>query len=335
MLRDALNGIDTCAFVYGWTGAGKRYTAVGNGEAGLLLRFIDSILDPRSVGGANCEVPRGKLVELSALIVYNEKLTDAFASRQAAMHCDLRIRRREDGSVWVPGLTWIPLQNSAHARQVLQSAAKVENLFNVSSRRSHDVYQVRVTTCNASSEPGMVGVVRQANAMFVRCAGSEKIYKIGLTTRVESPVTALQRVIRALSDRAKNAFVPVRDSKLTYLMSSCFVGGARTAIVGVLSPHPSQHEEAERTLRFLRAATSAAIPCASRSTMHKWKVRSDGFMPTSTLQCLEDHVAEFISHTLSIPRSALPLSAAPPPEATATTESAQPPNVLDPADAGK
>ena len=334
MVRDALNGIDTCAFVYGQPFAGKRYTAVGSGGAageGLLLRFIDSILDPRSVGGANCEVPRGKLVELSALIVYNESLTDAFAPRQAATQCDLRIRRREDGSVWVPGLTWIPLKNSAHARQVLQSAAKVENLFNVFSQRSHDVYQVRVTTCNASSELGTVGVVRQANAMFVRCAGSERIPKTGLTN--VSPVTALQRVIRALSDRTKNDFVPVRDSQLTYLMSSCFVGGARTAIVGVLSPHPSQHEEAERTLRFLRAATSAAIPCDSRSMMHKCEVRSDGLAPTSTLHCLEDHVAEFISHTLSIPRSALPLSAAPPPEATATTESAQP--NLAPADAGK
>jgi hypothetical protein len=74
-------------------------------------------------------------------------------------------------------------------------------------------------------------------------------------------------VIKALADKAsgkaaKNAVVPYRSSKLTYILKPFLGGNAKTAMVAALSPASVNYDETLGTLRYafqVKAIKNAAV----------------------------------------------------------------------------
>lgn len=90
---------------------------------------------------------------------------------------------------------------------------------------------------------------------LVDLAGSECVAKTGVdskdrlreTAKINQSLTTLGRVIEILADNCAKkdkdkAFVPYRDSKLTFILRSALGGNSRTAMICAISPSDDNYE---------------------------------------------------------------------------------------------
>ncbi|KAL9181277.1 hypothetical protein ACHAXT_010082 [Thalassiosira profunda] len=133
------------------------------------------------------------------------------------------------------------------SRLVEVSRISKGHLLNARSSRSHCLVQIYLTLKHGDR-------VLEPTFLFVDLAGSERIKKSGVTgdasseaTRINSSLTILGRVIKALSDGVRH--VPYRESTLTQLLQPVFANQAE-----------AQHaEETTVSLRFAKRLTSVKM----------------------------------------------------------------------------
>ena len=96
---------------------------------------------------------------------------------------------------------------------------------------------------------------------LVDLAGSERAVKTGAVgerlkegSNINKSLTTLGLVISKLSDqsssKAKDKFVPYRDSVLTWLLKDNLGGNSKTVMVATVSPAADNYEETLSTLRY-------------------------------------------------------------------------------------
>ena len=96
---------------------------------------------------------------------------------------------------------------------------------------------------------------------MVDLAGSERAVKTGAVgerlkegSNINKSLTTLGLVISKLSDqsssKAKDKFVPYRDSVLTWLLKDNLGGNSKTVMVATVSPAADNYEETLSTLRY-------------------------------------------------------------------------------------
>jgi len=92
---------------------------------------------------------------------------------------------------------------------------------------------------------------------LIDLAGSEKVGKTGASGQtlneakgINQSLSALGKVIKALTENKKNGFIPYRESKLTRLLSESLGGNSKTALIITCSPSPYNVMESISTLRF-------------------------------------------------------------------------------------
>eukprot|EP00928_Gymnodinium_smaydae_P086221 TRINITY_DN7013_c0_g1_i1.p1 TRINITY_DN7013_c0_g1~~TRINITY_DN7013_c0_g1_i1.p1 ORF type:complete len:551 (-),score=81.21 TRINITY_DN7013_c0_g1_i1:413-1834(-) len=101
------------------------------------------------------------------------------------------------------------------------------------------------------------GKVVRSTLLVCDLAGSERIKKTGSDGLVQdearainSSLSALQRVVAALSQKAK--FVPYRDSALTTLLRPALSGSSRMHAVVTVASDPAWADETRNSLRFAK-----------------------------------------------------------------------------------
>ena len=141
------------------------------------------------------------------------------------------------------------------AVQVAQLARTVEltrvargHLLNARSSRSHCIVSLYITLKQGER-------FITPTFLFVDLAGSERIKKSGVVgeaskeaTRINSSLTILGRVTKALADRSD--FVPYRDSTLTRLLQPIFTGQACASYIVNIASESDHFEETKMSLQF-------------------------------------------------------------------------------------
>lgn len=100
---------------------------------------------------------------------------------------------------------------------------------------------------------------------MVDLAGSEKINQTGATgstlnegININKSLSALGNCISALADKCsgknKNAFIPYRNSKLTFIMKESLGGNSKTVMIAAVSPASINYIESLGTLRYANRA---------------------------------------------------------------------------------
>ncbi|NXS81640.1 CTK2 protein, partial [Erpornis zantholeuca] len=168
----------------------------------------------------------------SFLEIYNESLRDLLLGR-GERGSDLEIRRLGPASeeLHVPNLTWVPVESEEQVQELLLRASSQRSVartgLNERSSRSHSVFQLRIRGQHAARD------LRCASSLtLVDLAGSERLEKSGSvgsrlreTQSINSSLSALGLVISALCN--KEAHIPYRNSKLTFLLQNCLGGHAK------------------------------------------------------------------------------------------------------------
>ncbi|XP_069813008.1 kinesin-like protein KIFC3 isoform X2 [Dendropsophus ebraccatus] len=264
VVMSCINGYNVCIFAYGQTGSGKTYTMEGTAEnPGINQQALQALYQ-------EMEARRGLWsysVSLSMVEIYNEVIRDLL-SKDPQEKLDVKLNPDGSGQLHVPGLTSKEVKNFRHIKKILTLGKRNRATFctnmNERSSRSHALLTITITGQELSS-----GAVTTGKLNLVDLAGSERVWKSGAegerlkeAQNINKSLLALGEVIQAL--RTKQAHVPFRNSKLTYLLQDSLGKGNKTVMMVQVSPLESNLGETICSLIFAQRVCKVELGPASR-----------------------------------------------------------------------
>ncbi|XP_077537872.1 kinesin heavy chain 73 isoform X2 [Haemaphysalis longicornis] len=260
ILDNAFQGYNACIFAYGQTGSGKSFTMMGGVDnKGVIPRLCDSLFE-RIACSPDPSV--SYKVEVSYMEIYNERVHDLLDPRGGKQH--LKVREHNILGPYVDGLSTLAVSSYEEINNLMTEGNKSRTVaatnMNSESSRSHAVFNITLTCSITDKLSGVTGE-KVSKMSLVDLAGSERAVKTGAIgerlkegSNINKSLTTLGLVISKLADqssgKAKDSFVPYRDSVLTWLLRDNLGGNSRTVMVAAISPAADNYEETLSTLRY-------------------------------------------------------------------------------------
>ncbi|KAI9014813.1 hypothetical protein BC832DRAFT_546541 [Gaertneriomyces semiglobifer] len=284
LLDHAFEGYNTCIFAYGQTGSGKSYSMMGYKEQrGLIPRACDELfarIREKQDAGLTYTV------EVSYMEIYNEKVRDLLNINNGS----LRVRESPSLGPYVEDLSKLVVASYEDIAGLMEIGNQARTVgatnMNASSSRSHAIFTIMLTQRQTDSALHLSSE-KVSRICLVDLAGSERADATGATgvrlkegANINKSLTTLGKVISALagaptSDGRRSsegshkrlarlkatkavssapAFVPYRDSVLTWLLKDCLGGNSKTVMIAAISPADINYEETLSTLRYAERA---------------------------------------------------------------------------------
>ncbi|XP_066474798.1 stAR-related lipid transfer protein 9 [Tiliqua scincoides] len=288
VLSGAFKGYNICLFAYGQTGSGKTYTMMGTpASIGLTPRICEGLFsreDDCSQQPASCRV------EVSFLEIYNERVRDLLRISDHKKPYTLRVREHPETGPYVQGLSRHVVADSKQVVGLLEEgiANRITAATHVhdASSRSHAIFTIQYTQAilenNLPSETA-------SKINLVDLAGSERADpsyckdRITEGANINKSLVTLGIVISALAQNSqmfsscqsinsiasevdsshtdshygpsvgsqrRPAYIPYRDSVLTWLLKDSLGGNSKTIMIATISPASSCYNETMSTLRY-------------------------------------------------------------------------------------
>ena len=202
-------------------------------------------------------------VKISFMELYNEELSDLLSDTSDNEKLRIFEDTQRKGSVVIPGLEEIVVQNKSEVYKILQKGAekrqKASTLMNSNSSRSHSIFTITVFIKEKTIDGEETIKVGKLN--LVDLAGSENIERSGATGKraaeagkINKSLTTLGRVITSLVEHRDH--IPYRESNLTRLLQDSLGGKTKTTIIATISPAQCNIEETLSTLDYAYKAKS-------------------------------------------------------------------------------
>ena len=280
MLQEAFNGYNVCLFAYGQTGSGKTYTLQGLPGAGLpantphntedegltprLCKDLFAIVQQKLDSDPDLQVR----VTLSLTEVYNEKVRDllpAVKTPKGQEPPSLDVVEGPNKRIEVRGLTKHTVIGHERLMNLIQQGNSnrevAETRMNECSSRSHLILQLHLVQQYEKLDVAQDKRDTEAYITIVDLAGSERQSKSGATgdqfkeaTHINHSLLMLGRALSSFSEGKQKVKVPLRDSKLTRLLSESFGGNSKTWMLATVSPALFNLTETNSTLNYASSA---------------------------------------------------------------------------------
>ncbi|KAI8062273.1 hypothetical protein BC940DRAFT_128116 [Gongronella butleri] len=259
-LDHAFHGYNCCIFAYGQTGSGKSYSMMGYGaDKGIIPRTCSELFER-----IHASTTHEFQVEVSYMEIYNERVRDLLNPRQK----QLKVREHPSLGPYVEDLSRLVVKSFEDIEHMMDEGNKARTVaatnMNETSSRSHAVFTI-ILTQRALDATGKQKSEKVSRFSLVDLAGSERANSTGATgarlkegANINRSLTTLGKVIAALADQAtagsaakskkKDAFIPYRDSVLTWLLKDSLGGNSKTSMIAAISP--ADYDETLSTLRY-------------------------------------------------------------------------------------
>uniref|UniRef100_A0A8B9DW12 StAR-related lipid transfer protein 9 n=1 Tax=Anser cygnoides TaxID=8845 RepID=A0A8B9DW12_ANSCY len=287
VLSGAFRGYNICLFAYGQTGSGKTYTMMGTPVSYTIcftLRGLFSRKDDYSDQAASCRV------KVSFLEIYNERVRDLLKQSDHKKPYTLRVREHPETGPYVQGLSQHLVTDYKQVVELLEEGiakriTAATHIHNASSR-SHAIFTIHYTQAilenNLPSEIAskinlvdlagseradpsyckdriteganinkslvtlgiVISTLAQNSQMFSSCQSINTLTSEGESSHVDSPSTG------SVSGTRRPAYIPYRDSILTWLLKDSLGGNSKTIMIATISPASSSYNETMSTLRY-------------------------------------------------------------------------------------
>ncbi|RUS86561.1 hypothetical protein EGW08_005700 [Elysia chlorotica] len=266
MIKSAFEGYNVCVFAYGQTGSGKTHTMMGSQEdSGLIPRFCNALFSRLSENSS-----ASYQVKVSYLEIYNERVRDLLkqSNNNTKSTHNLRVREHPSDGPYVQDLSkhtvidYEAIANLMSKGNTNRTTASTN--MNDTSSRSHAIFTITFTQARFLDG---VPSERQSKIHLVDLAGSERADATGATGQrlkeggsINKSLVSLGNVISLLAERCENggkgkhAFIPYRDSVLTWLLKDSLGGNAKTIMIATISPAGVNYAETLSTLRYANRA---------------------------------------------------------------------------------
>ncbi|XP_025951523.2 stAR-related lipid transfer protein 9 [Dromaius novaehollandiae] len=288
VLMGAFRGYNICLFAYGQTGSGKTYTMMGTpASIGLTPRICEGLFsrkDDYSNQTASCRV------KVSFLEIYNERVRDLLKQSDQKKPYTLRVREHPETGPYVQGLSQHLVTDYKQVVELLEKGiakriTAATHIHNASSR-SHAIFTIHYTQAilenNLPSEIAskinlvdlagseradpsyckdriteganinkslvtlgiVISTLAQNSQMFSSCQSINTVTSEGESSHAGSPSTS------SISGTRRQAYIPYRDSILTWLLKDSLGGNSKTIMIATISPASSSYHETMSTLRY-------------------------------------------------------------------------------------
>ncbi|XP_041904044.1 stAR-related lipid transfer protein 9 isoform X1 [Corvus kubaryi] len=288
VLSGAFKGYNICLFAYGQTGSGKTYTMMGTpASIGLTPRICEGLFsrkDDYTDQTASCRV------KVSFLEIYNERVRDLLKQSDQKKPYTLRVREHPETGPYVQGLTQHLVTDYKQVVKLLEEGiarriTAATHIHNASSR-SHAIFTIHYTQAilenNLPSEIAskinlvdlagseradpsyckdriteganinkslvtlgiVISTLAQNSQMFSSCQSINSIKSEGDSSHVGSSPSG------SSSGTRRPAYIPYRDSILTWLLKDSLGGNSKTIMIATISPASSSYNETMSTLRY-------------------------------------------------------------------------------------
>jgi hypothetical protein len=242
-------------------------------DPGITLKAIDDVFQQiDSIDNTQF------LVRISYIEIYNEEIGDLLEPVRKGTSRSLRIKDDKKKGPIVEDLTEERVTNAEEARRLIKKGegnrSYGSTAMNEQSSRSHVLFKMvvesREVDAKSAAEQGTMFIdgwskdrppVKEAAINLVDLAGSERRGKTGATGQrakegnaINQSLLTLGTVISKLSEGARGAHIPYRDSKLTRLLQMSLGGNAKTAMIAAISPADRNRDETTSTLRYASRA---------------------------------------------------------------------------------
>ncbi|KAF5288825.1 hypothetical protein FQR65_LT11940 [Abscondita terminalis] len=250
IIKKVFNGHNGTIFAYGQTGSGKTYTITGSSsyfeQRGIIPRSIEEIF------GFVRKNPYVYTVYVSYLEIYNDVGYDLLNS---AAKCNMELYPIEQKEkIKSRNVKAVRVCSEEEAMMMLlvgdSNRITVETARNLNSSRSHCIFTINIISKNSKK-----GQVMNSKLSLVDLAGSERICKSnisGITLKeakcINLSLHYLQDVVRILCQ--KHAYVPFRNSLLTYMLKDSLGGNCVTVLLATLDLNKNNFEETISTCKF-------------------------------------------------------------------------------------
>uniref|UniRef100_A0A8C0A013 StAR-related lipid transfer protein 9 n=1 Tax=Anas zonorhyncha TaxID=75864 RepID=A0A8C0A013_9AVES len=276
VLSGAFRGYNICLFAYGQTGSGKTYTMMGTpASIGLTPRICEVLIFYFT---CNC------------LKIYNERVRDLLKQSDHKKPYTLRVREHPETGPYVQGLSQHLVTDYKQVVELLEEGiakriTAATHIHNASSR-SHAIFTIHYTQAilenNLPSEIAskinlvdlagseradpsyckdriteganinkslvtlgiVISTLAQNSQMFSSCQSINTLTSEGESSHVDSPSTG------SVSGTRRPAYIPYRDSILTWLLKDSLGGNSKTIMIATISPASSSYNETMSTLRY-------------------------------------------------------------------------------------
>uniref|UniRef100_A0A8C0HDI8 Kinesin-like protein n=1 Tax=Chelonoidis abingdonii TaxID=106734 RepID=A0A8C0HDI8_CHEAB len=261
VLSGAFKGYNICLFAYGQTGSGKTYTMMGTpASIGLTPRICETTF---------------YLLFFSFLEIYNERVRDLLKQSNQKKPYTLRVREHPETGPYVQGEIEVPeIQPFNRTRSLLyfhkfelknfdlfflqailennlpsEIASKINLVDLAGSERADPSYcKDRITEgANINKSLVTLGIVistlAQNSQMFSSCQSINSITN-------EGDNHASSHSPGSVSGTRRQAYIPYRDSILTWLLKDSLGGNSKTIMIATISPASSSYNETMSTLRY-------------------------------------------------------------------------------------
>ncbi|RUS18586.1 hypothetical protein BC937DRAFT_88595 [Endogone sp. FLAS-F59071] len=250
---------------YGQTGSGKSYSMMGYGEdKGIIPRTCEELFNRIS----RLTIPNVTYrVEVSYIEIYNEKVRDLLNPKNKG---NLKVREHPSLGPYVEDLSRLVVNSFADIEHLMDEGNKARTVaatnMNETSSRSHAVFTLFLTQ-KRLDELTKLETEKVARISLVDLAGSERANSTGATgqrlkegANINKSLTSLGKVIAGLAEqsmamedgkkgkKAKEVFIPYRDSVLTWLLKDSLGGNSKTTMIAAISP--ADYDETLSTLRY-------------------------------------------------------------------------------------
>mmetsp|Transcript_20622 Transcript_20622/g.57405 ORF Transcript_20622/g.57405 Transcript_20622/m.57405 type:complete len:1053 (-) Transcript_20622:94-3252(-) len=257
----------------------------------FALEDLFSSLEAKASGNSGCEC----LVRMSYCELYMERVNDLLRKiSPQSQHLPVKEDAENRGTFYVEGLKEKIVSSSEEVISILATAEKRRRVahtkYNEVSSRSHTLLTMCVE-CSAPLEEAegaeaLTGdeprVTKVSRLILVDLAGNERVDAgteyMAESSSINKSLFFLGKVIEKLSGRARieseggdsveaarAEHVPIRDSKLTRLLSVHLGGNSQTGVLVTLTPVEDCIEQSLTTLRFAQKA--ATIRCVAKPTL--------------------------------------------------------------------
>ncbi|BFZ62823.1 Kinesin-like protein kip2 [Saitoella coloradoensis] len=278
LVSRVMEGYHGTVFAYGQTGSGKTYSMQGNPSSpGIIPLAIDDIF-----AYIRDTPDREFLLRISYLEIYNERLRDLLADPTTAA-IEPKLREDPKRGIYPSPLREEIVTDPTHILRILKqgNAARrtASTEFNDHSSRSHAIITIVIESRDRPSTPGYrsptragpkgrvvaAGGVRVSTLNLIDLAGSERAAADADRRKegayINKSLLTLGTVIARLTtpattpaERAAQAHIPYRDSKLTRLLQPALSGSALISILATINLSSEASSETVSTLKFAQRA---------------------------------------------------------------------------------
>jgi len=255
-VQSALDGYNVCLFSYGQTGSGKTHTMQGSGN-GSMRGVIPRAMEQVGIYKTELEAKGWQYeMQVSFVEIYNETIRDLLRSETNDVTHD--IKKDAQGGVYVTDVTMVHVDPNdvEQVENIMEEAARHRSVgqtaMNERSSRSHSVFALHLKATNVEQ-----GIVLKGTLSLVDLAGSERLDRSGATGSQLKETVAINKSLSALTDvfvaiGNKQAHIPFRNSKLTYLLQPALSGDGKTLMMVNLSPTEESFHESLCSLRLAK-----------------------------------------------------------------------------------